>query len=499
MGESKKEKYRFNSEHNRAAYLNRIYMLATCMMWALFLLYSWLKLSWKMLDPVIVYANTAAVIAIFVMNFVLYLRDRGSRLIYKAVLLQAGLEAIVVGALTDAQFVFFCLFIVLALLIPYYDTKTFRIGTISYALIYVLIAVAQLTSGNCEDNIDYFLRMWCAMLLFFVLERVNGAVKKFSTHALGAVAEQSDRQQELYSNIIDVTKEVSKKTDESVELIDELVLTTEDAASNMQKISEATAFTARNIEDQNAMTKRIQETIDETNEWSKQMVDIAVESNAGIQGNIQIMQELKEHSVLIAGTNDQVTQAMERLQMRTKEVEEFTDIILNISNQTKMLALNASIESARAGDAGRGFAVVAEQIGQLAEQSRNSTERITHIVSELHANADEVVHTIQKSVTVTRDQNQKIEEAAAEFEELVNKMSALIDDIHKMDERIYGLSDSNNKLVDNIAELSAATQEVTASAEQVCEISEMNLHHANSVKSAINEIEGLSEHLKEYV
>ena len=86
-------------------------------------------------------------------------------------------------------------------------------------------------------------------------------------------------------------------------------------------------------------------------------------------------------------------------------MENIAGMILNISSQTNLLALNASIESARAGEAGRGFAVVADQIRQLAEQTKQSTEEITRITTELSMNANDVVKSIESSI----DANQRPE------------------------------------------------------------------------------------------
>lgn len=499
MGEKKESRFHYNVEANRVAYLNKIYMVSTCMMWVLFVMYSWMKMTYQLINPIVVYANTALVVAFIVMNFVIFFKNKGSKKIYKFVLIQAGIETLVIGGLTDAQFVFFCLFIVLVLQIPYYDVKTIRFGAIAYAVIYIAVAVAQLVMGNAVNNVDYFLRMWCALLLFFVLERVGSAAKKFSDHALGAVEEQNIKQQEMYKGIVGVTRNVHDNATESVSVIDELVLATENVAFNLMEIAEATTLTARSIEEQNGMTQDIQQAIMETGEQSKQMVRIAIESNDSIQSNIQAMQDLKNQSILIANTNQEVTDSMNRLQEKTQAVAEFTSIIYNISNQTKMLALNASIESARAGEAGRGFAVVADQIRELAEQTRASTEEITRIVNELNENADEVMGSVQNSVEAAESQNRKIGEAADAFEKLLDNMSVLIADIDEIDHRIYGLTDSNNKLVDNIMQLSAATEEVTASADQVKEMSESSLKYANTVKDAIHKIEGSSEDLKQYL
>ena len=298
MGEKNEQKFRFNIEANRVAYLNKIYMVATCMMWALFVMYSWMKLSYQVISPIVVYANTGLVVAFIVMNFVTFFKNKGSKKIYNFVLVQAGIEAVIIGGLTDGQFVFFCLFVVLVLQIPYYDVKTIRVGTIAYSIVYVAVAVAQLLTGNCVNNVDYFLRMWCALLLFFVLERVGSAAKKFSDHALGAVEEQNKRQQEMYHGILGVTRNVHDNASESVNVIDELVHATENVAFNMTEIADATALTARSIEEQNSMTQDIQEAIVQTGDRSKHMVNIALESNDSIQGNIQAMEDLKVQSAM---------------------------------------------------------------------------------------------------------------------------------------------------------------------------------------------------------
>jgi methyl-accepting chemotaxis protein len=104
-------------------------------------------------------------------------------------------------------------------------------------------------------------------------------------------------------------------------------------------------MTATSIEEQSSMTTTIQEAIEHTGKASDQMVELAVNSNDSIQKNIVVMDELRKQSEQITDTNKSVTESMQRLQEKTKNVENIAGMILNISSQTNLLALNASIVS----------------------------------------------------------------------------------------------------------------------------------------------------------
>lgn len=495
----REEQFRYNNITERYKRMNKVYIVASTCLWIMLFIYMLCKLFLKEVSAVKGYGNAIGIVILALINAWIYFRDRASVRYKMSVGIGIGFEFLLIGMQTDVEFIYFALIGILALQIPYYDQKMFNKFCIGYTAIYTLVLGFRAMNGMGDRGVDPLCRSICVYLMIYVLYKVGSVAKEFSDHALGTVEMQSGKQKVILDGIIDISMTVQSETTKSSDLVDELVNATEQVAHNMKEISSAANVTARNIADQSDMTQSIQHAIEETSERSRMMVDVATNSNDSIRENMQVMEALRVQSQEIAATNQEVTASMNRLQDKTKEVEEIAGMILNISSQTNLLALNASIESARAGEAGRGFAVVAEQIRQLAEQTKNSTEEITRIINELNTNANEVVTSVESSVEMTASQNEKIVIAAEAFEKLNANMTQLIENIRVIDQEILGLSDSNNHIVDNIAHLSAATEEVTASADQVREMSEQNLNYAEDVKSAIGLIRGKTDDMKQYL
>jgi len=165
----------------------------------------------------------------------------------------------------------------------------------------------------------------------------------------------------------------------------------------------------------------------------------------------------------VAGIKSQVVNTNEAITRITSAVGMITDI----ASQTNLLALNASIEAARAGEMGKGFAVVAESIGNLANQSAESTAEIRAIIDELTKQSEQSV-LASESVEEAINQEQIIlGETKKRFDVLNTEITNSVEDIRGISAQTESLESIKATIVENVSDLSAISQENAASTEEV--------------------------------
>lgn len=210
------------------------------------------------------------------------------------------------------------------------------------------------------------------------------------------------------------------------------------------------------------------------------------------------MNHLKTQAEVIAAANEDVATLMNTLKERTEAVKGIVDTIFSISSQTNLLALNASIESARAGEAGKGFAVVADQIRNLAEESRKETENIAKILEELSDGTNAASDAVTQSVEAAQVQNDMIQNASESFSGMSGNMSKMIENIEHMDSMLNSLKQANDRIVENIMQISATAEEVTAASTQAENLSNQNLENAENAQQLLTGVLSVSEKLNTY-
>ncbi len=360
-------KYRYTDAAERNRKMNKFYIVASSLLTVVFLFYLWLKLVNHNISPIVTYSNTVLIAIFCVVNTVTCLRNKATRLLKVFATIEIGIEYLLVGLQTDASFIHYALIAIFILQIPYYEKKSLRKTALGLFVLYLVVMIVQASKGIYGQDVNAVCSTLLVFLIGIIILETGKITILFNNDAIGSSQEEHVHVKEVLDNVLDVSQTVHQETSKTTDLMNQLVQTTESVANSMQEISDATNMTATSIEEQSQMTGSIQHAIEQTSHISEQMVQIAEDSNESIRKNMAAMEALKQQSAMIKDTNHSVTDAMEKLQEKTKEVEEIAGSIMAISGQTNLLALNASIESARAGEAGRGFAVVAQQIRQLAE------------------------------------------------------------------------------------------------------------------------------------
>ena len=338
--------------------------------------------------------------------------------------------------------------------------------------------------ANGDINADFGMVKESNDEIGLIIEKMKELTQSLGS-IVGKIRNSSDTMSANSNELNDTSSQTLAANNEISKAVEDVAEGSTGMAASISKINE-------NLLEMSNETKDINASVDEIKNQT-----VAVQDSSKIMNDkIKSMQDSSHKMDEGIST---ISKRIETVNITVDKVSNIVSVIEEISSETNLLSLNASIEAARAGDAGKGFAVVAQEIRVLSDNTNTELENIKQIISSL---VEECRYCVQASGTIVEDnakqkeeikavldefgsldeQIQKTAEKADEIEELVTAMIELNDDITK----------SSNSLTDVSAANAAATEEMNANIEELNAM----MHGVSEMAGHMNnESDGLKEAL----
>lgn len=242
--------------------------------------------------------------------------------------------------------------------------------------------------------------------------------------------------------------------------IDAVTQTVADFAKGATEQAEDAQKAASNM---NSLANEINQSV-KSAEQLRSYTGEVTENNAS---GVKLIKELDEKFKGTKDANASLNENVGTLTVKSSSIVQITNTIQQIAEQTNLLALNAAIEAARAGEAGRGFAVVADEIRKLAEETSKSTLQIDQIIQEILGEIDETEINMKHANQAVEISGEVLQKVQSSFDAIEKSMVNTIDQLDNITTSVQNVDQNKDKAIESIDGISAVTEENAAASEEI--------------------------------
>lgn len=310
----------------------------------------------------------------------------------------------------------------------------------------VEITASLIVSWILRSNIllpvqnDFFIpnminRCVCVILSLLFIWFFTWLVERF---LVNAKKDEMEKNNERVQSMLHSVSELSEKLGGTGEVLsnisanesasaEELAATSENLLANNTELSQRSDDSIENLKELQQWKTVVSEYVDKVESSSKDLLQRSRE-------NEDHLHTLKDINAEVFNSLESTNQVAAKLSEAVDKIDITLNIISDISSSTNLLALNASIEAARAGAAGKGFAVVATEVGKLANDTQASLEQVETIIAKVQENVSDMTYYVEQNTEKLKQQNEYFNVVYAGIQDMINILHASIENINAMSE-----------------------------------------------------------------
>ena len=382
--------------------------------------------------------------------------------------------------------------------IHFWETKI--VGDMIFGIPRALKHFINVRSTEATGYLRWTYIIFVLFIIFFgfVIIIVTKHIKMHNDEKIKSVEAEQEKIEMLINKIVDIGMKIKTSAFNTNNLVNELDKIIDNSGNVLNEVNYNNGENSKGIEKQTGMNVNISNLINDLVIEVKRASTATEDSLKVLENSRESFEDLKNKSNKIYNNNKEVINVIDEFVATAKEVRNITSGIANISDETNLLALNASIKSARAGEVGKGFAVVANQVRQLAVETSTLTEIIDELVEELEGSAVVSQKAINEVVSAINDENATIDGTINDFENMQKNIHGMSNNVKGISISVEELTRFNDEIEKHINELSILNSKVSSHTKYAEISNENNKDKISQTRELMNEILMVSEKLDEF-